>query len=77
VESIRMIYNSLKGQKSQDILCLAIDKTTIRTKALGLIGAAPYIGLTLSYFFGIPGEIILNVKGKRKGNENTDFMYNI
>jgi predicted metal-dependent phosphoesterase TrpH len=70
-ESIRMIYNSLKGEKSQDILYLAIDKTTKTTKALGLIGAGLYIGLPLSYFFGISGEIILNVKGKRKWNENT------
>jgi predicted metal-dependent phosphoesterase TrpH len=70
LESIRMIYNSLNGEKSQDILCLAIDKATKRTKALGLIGAALYIGLPLSYFFGVSGEIILNVKGKRKWNEN-------
>ncbi len=77
LESIRMIYNSIKGEKSQDILCLAIDKTTKTTKALGLIGAGLYIGLPLSYFFGISGEIILNVKGKRKWNENTDFIYNI
>jgi hypothetical protein len=34
-----MIYNSLKGEKSQDILYSAIDKTTKKTKALGLIGA--------------------------------------
>jgi predicted metal-dependent phosphoesterase TrpH len=70
VESIKMIYNSLKGEKSQDILCLAIDKTTKKTPALGLIGAGLYIGLPLSYFFGLSGEIILNVKGKRKWNEN-------
>jgi len=77
IESIRMIYNSLKGEKSQDILCLAIDKTTKTTKALGFIGAGLYIGLPLSYCFGISGEIILNIKGKRKWNENTDFTYNI
>lgn len=72
VESIRMIYNSLKGEKSQDILYSAIDKTTKKTKALGLIGAGLYIGLQLSYFCGVSGDIILNVKGKRKWNENTD-----
>lgn len=72
IESIKMIYNSLRGEKSQDILYSEIDKTTKRTKALGLIGAALYIGLPLSYFFGVSGEIILNVKGKRKWNENTD-----
>ncbi|NJD53680.1 MAG: PHP domain-containing protein [Candidatus Methanoperedens sp.] len=71
VESIGMIYNSLKGEKSQDILYMAIDKTTKKTKALGLIGAGLYIGLQLSYFFGVSGEIILNVKGKRKWIENT------
>lgn len=70
VESIRMIYNSLKGEKSQDILYSAIDKTTKKTKTLGLICAALYIGLPLSYFFGVSGEIILNVKGKRKWIEN-------
>ncbi|MCE8426102.1 MAG: PHP domain-containing protein [Candidatus Methanoperedens sp.] len=70
VESIRLIYNSLKGEKSQDILYSAIDKTTKKTKALGLICAALYIGLPLSYFFGVSGEIILYVKGKRKWNEN-------
>lgn len=70
IESIKMIYNSLRGEKSQDILFSEIDKTTKKTKALGLIGAALYIGLPLSYFFGISGEIILNVKGKRKWNEN-------
>ncbi|MCZ7356472.1 MAG: hypothetical protein O8C66_03510 [Candidatus Methanoperedens sp.] len=69
-ESIKMIYDSLTGEKSQDILYLEIDKTTRRTKALGLIGAALYIGLPLSYFFGVSGEIILNLKGKRKWNEN-------
>jgi len=69
-ESIRMIYNSLRGEKSQDILYSEIDKTTMKTKALGLIGAALYIGLPLSYFFGVSGDIILNVKGKRKWNEN-------
>ena len=68
VGSIGMIYNSLKGEKNQDILYLAIDKTTKKTKVLGLIGAGLYIGLPLSYFFGISGEIILNVKGKRKWN---------
>ncbi|CAG0997507.1 hypothetical protein METP2_03024 [Methanosarcinales archaeon] len=47
---------------------LAIDKTTKKTKALALIGAGLYIGLPLSYFFGISGEIILNIKGKRKWN---------
>ncbi len=72
-ESMRMIYNSLRGEKSQDILYSEIDKTTKKTKALGLIGAALYIGLPLSYFFGISGEIILNVKGKRKWNENTGY----
>jgi predicted metal-dependent phosphoesterase TrpH len=72
VESIRMIYNSLKGEKSQDILYSAIDKTTKKTKALGLIGAGLYIGLQLSYFCGLSGDIILNVKGKRKWIENTD-----
>jgi predicted metal-dependent phosphoesterase TrpH len=72
VESIRMIYNSLKGEKSQDILYSAIDKTTKKTKALGLIGAGLYIGLQLSYFCGVSGDIILNVKGKRKWIENTD-----
>ncbi len=65
-ESMSMIYNSLRGEKSQDILFSEIDKTTKKTKALGLIGAALYIGLPLSYFFGVSGEIILNVKGKRK-----------
>jgi predicted metal-dependent phosphoesterase TrpH len=72
VESIRMIYNSLKGEKSKDILYSAIDKTTKKTKALGLIGAGLYIGLQLSYFCGLSGDIILNVKGKRKWIENTD-----
>jgi hypothetical protein len=72
VESIRMIYNSLKGEKSQDILYSAIDKTTKKTKALGLIGAGLYIGLQLSYFCGVSGDIILNIKGKRKWIENTD-----
>jgi hypothetical protein len=67
-----MIYNSLKGEKSQDILYSAIDKTTKKTKALGLIGAGLYIGLQLSYFCGLSGDIILNVKGKRKWIENTD-----
>jgi predicted metal-dependent phosphoesterase TrpH len=71
VESIRMIYNSLKGEKSQDILYSAIDKTTKKTKALGLIGAGLYIGLQLSYFCGVSGDIILNVKGKRKWIEIT------
>ncbi len=71
VESIRMIYNSLKGEKSQDILYSAIDKTTKKTKALGLIGAGLYIGLQLSYFCGVSGDIILNVKSKRKWIENT------
>ncbi len=70
IESIKMIYDSLTGDKSQDILYSEIDKTTKKTKALGLIGAALYLGLPLSYFFGISGEIILNVKGKRKWNEN-------
>ncbi len=70
IESIKMIYNSLRGEKSHDILFSEIDKTTKKTKALGLIGAALYIGLPLSYFFGISGEIILNVKGKIKWNEN-------
>jgi predicted metal-dependent phosphoesterase TrpH len=69
-ESIKMIYNSLRGEKNQDILYSEIDKTTNRTKALGLIGASLYIGLPLSYFFGISGEIILNMKSKRKWNEN-------
>ncbi len=69
-ESIRMIFNSLKGEKSHDILCSAIDKTTKKTKALGLIGAALYIVLPFSYFFGVSGDIILNVKGKRKWIEN-------
>ncbi len=69
-ESIKMIYNSLRGEKSQDILYSEIAKTTTKTKALGLIGAALYIGLPLSYFFGVSGEIILNVKGKRKWDEN-------
>lgn len=72
VESIRMIHNSLKGEKSQDILYSAIDKTTKKTKALGLIGAGLYIGLQLSYFFGVTGDLILSVKGKRKWTENTD-----
>ncbi len=72
VESIRMIYNSLKGEKSQDILYSAIDKTTKKTKALGLIGAGLYIGLQLSYFFGVTGDLVLSVKGKRKWTENTD-----
>jgi hypothetical protein len=71
-ESMRMIYNSLRGEKSQDILYSEIDKATKKTKALGLIGAALYIGLPLSYFFGVSGDIILNVKGKRKWIENTD-----
>ncbi len=70
IECIRMIYNSLRGEKSQDILFSEIDKTTKKTKALGLIGAALYIGLPLSYFFGVSGDIILNVKGKRKWIEN-------
>ena len=39
MESIKMIYDSLTGKKSQDILFLKIDKTTTKTKALGLIGA--------------------------------------
>ncbi len=73
-ESIKMIYDSLTGEKSQDILYSEIDKTTKKTKALGLIGAALYIGLPLSYFFGISGEIILNVKGKRKWNENNGHL---
>ncbi len=42
IESIKMIYNSLRGEKSQDILYSEIDKTTKKTKALGLIGAALY-----------------------------------
>ncbi|VVB84470.1 Uncharacterised protein [uncultured archaeon] len=63
----------MKGEKSQDILYCAIDKTTKKTKALGLIGGGLYIGLQLSYFFGVSGEIILNVKGKRKWNECTSF----
>ncbi len=70
VESIKMICKSLAGGKSQDILYSEIDKTTKKTKALGLIGAVLYIGLPLSYFFGVSGDIILNVKGKRKWNEN-------
>jgi predicted metal-dependent phosphoesterase TrpH len=69
-DSIRMIYNSLKGEKSQDILYSAIDKTTKKTKALGLIGAGLYIGLQLSYFCGVSGDIILNIKGRRKWIEN-------
>jgi predicted metal-dependent phosphoesterase TrpH len=74
-ESIKMIYDSLTGEKNQDILYSEIDKTTKKTKALGLIGAALYIGLPLSYFFGVSGEIILRVKGKRKWNEkNRHFM---
>ncbi len=74
VESIRMIYNSLKGEKSQDILYSEIDKTTKKTKALGLIGAGLYIGLQLSYFFGVSGDLILNIKGKRKWKVfSTDF----
>ncbi|MEQ9731076.1 MAG: PHP-associated domain-containing protein [Candidatus Methanoperedens sp.] len=74
IECIKMIFNSLKGEKSQDILYSEIDKTTKKTKALGLIGAALYIGLPLSYFFGVSGEIILNVKGKRKWNENNGHL---
>jgi predicted metal-dependent phosphoesterase TrpH len=73
IESIKIIYNSLRGEKSQDILFSEIDKTTKKTKALGLIGAALYIGLPLSYFCGVSGDIILNIKGKRKWNENTDY----
>ncbi len=73
VESIKMIYNSLKGEKSQDILFSEIDKTTKKTKALGLIGALLYIGLPLSYFCGVSGDLILNIKGKRKWIENTDY----
>ncbi len=73
IESIKIIYNSLRGETSQDILFSEIDKTTKKTKALGLIGAALYIGLPLSYFCGISGDIILNIKGKRKWNENTDY----
>ncbi len=73
VECIKMIYNSLRGEKSEDILYSEIDKTTKKTKALGLIGAILYIGLPLSYFFGVSGEIILNVKSKRKWNENTNY----
>ncbi|MDW7727380.1 MAG: PHP-associated domain-containing protein [Candidatus Methanoperedens sp.] len=71
-ESMRMIYNSLRGEKSQDILYSEIDKTTKKTKAFGLIFTALYIGLPLSYFFGVSGEIILNVKSKRIWNENKD-----
>ncbi len=70
VESIRMIYNSLKGEKSQDILFSEIDKTT-KKKTIGLIAAGLYIGLQLSYFSGISGDIILMVKGKRKWIEST------
>ncbi len=73
VESIRMIYNSMKGKKSQDILFSEIDKTTKKTKAIGLIGAGLYIGLQLSYFSGISGDIILNVKGKRKWIESNSY----
>ncbi len=52
----------------------AIDKTTKRTKALGLIGGGLYIGLQLSYFFGVSGDLILNIKGKRKWKVfSTDF----
>ncbi len=72
-ESIKMIYNSLKEEKSQDILYSEIYKTTKKTKALGLIGAALYIGLPLSYFCGVAGEIILNVKSKRKWNESMGY----
>ncbi|VVB97545.1 PHP-associated [uncultured archaeon] len=72
MECIKIIYNSLRGEKSQDILFSEIDKTTKKTKAIGLIGAALYIGLPLSYFCGVSGEIILNVKSRRKWIENAD-----
>ncbi len=72
IESFRMICNSVKGKKSEDILYSALDKTTKKTKALGLIGAGLYVGLPLSYFFGISGDIILNFKGKKKWIENTN-----
>ncbi len=70
VESIKLICESLRGKKSKDILYSEIDRHTRMIKAVGLIGAGLYIGLPLSLFFGISGDIILNVKGKRNWNEH-------
>lgn len=74
IESIMLICESLRGKKSKDILYSEIDRNTKKIKALGLIGAGLYIGLPLSLFFGISGDIILNIKGKRNWNENMGLL---
>ena len=44
-----------------------------KDKSTSLIGVGLYIRLKLSYFFGVSGEIILSIKGKRKWIENTGY----
>ncbi len=74
IESFKLICDSLRGKKSEDILYSEIDRTTKKIKALGLIGAGLYIGLPLSLFFGISGDIILNAKGRRNWNVHKDLL---
>lgn len=54
-------------------IILRNNKTTKKTKAMGFIGAALYIGLPLSYLFGVSGEIVQNVKSRRKWNESMGY----
>ena len=75
-EIIKMIYSSMKGEKNNDVLYSQIDKIKKRNKAIGLIGAGTYVGLHLSFFAGILGDLVLSVKSRRKWNEVQNLMVN-
>ncbi|HEY9246634.1 MAG TPA: hypothetical protein VIO11_07305 [Candidatus Methanoperedens sp.] len=51
-----------------------INRNKKKINALGSIGASLYIGLPLSLFFGISGDVILNVKGRRNWNRHKDLL---
>ncbi|VVB60310.1 PHP-associated [uncultured archaeon] len=64
-EVFRMLHSSLKGEKNNDVLYSKIDRIKKRNKIIGLVGAGVYVGLQLSLFAGVLGEMVLNVKSRR------------